>query len=287
MSAIFERELKSYFNSVTGYAFIAFILFFVGIYTMAINLSGTYSNFEYVLSNMSFIFVIIIPILTMKVISEEKRQKTDQLLYALPMSMTKIVIGKYLAMLFVLAMPVLIICFYPLMLSMYGAVHFQTAYCAIVGFYFLGASLISIGLFISSVTENQATAAVLCFVMVLINYFVTDLAYYVPVTSSASFFAFTIIIVLVGIIIGILTKNNLFAVLFMALCEALLLIVKFQYSEKLEGLFPSIMKNISLFDHFNIFVSGMFDITALVFFITVIIVFIFLTIQSLEKRRWS
>ena len=287
MSAIFERELKSYFNSVTGYAFIAFVLFFTGIYTLAINLSGTYSNFEYVLGNMSFIFVIIIPILTMRVIAEEKRQKTDQLLYALPMNMTKIVIGKYLAMLSVLAMPIFIMCFYPLMLSMYGTVHLQTSYCAIIGFYFLGASLIAIGLFISSVTENQAMAAVLCFVMVLINYFITDLAYYVPVAPSASFFAFTIIIVIVGIIIGIVTKNNLFAILFTVLCEALLLIVKLQYSEKFVGLFPSIMKNISLFDHFSIFVSGMFDITALVFFITVIVVFIFLTIQSLEKRRWS
>lgn len=287
MSAIFEREFKSYFNNITGYAFIAFVLLFTGIYTMAINLHSSYPNFEYVLNNMSFIFLIIIPVLTMRVIAEERKQKTDQLLYSLPISMTKIVLGKYLAMLLVLSIPVLIMSLYPLILSMYGTVHLKTAYCAIIGFYFLGASLIAIGLFISSVTENQAVAAVLCFLAILINSYMTDLAYFIPSTSFASFISFTVIIILVGIILKLLTKNGLFAFLFALMCEAALFALKFFLPAKLEGLFPAIMEKLSLFDRFNTFIDGMFDISALVYFLTVISVFVFLTVQSLEKRRWS
>ncbi len=119
MKAVFEREFKSYFQNVTGYIFIAFLLLFAGIYTMAINLNNGSPKFEYVLRNMSFIFLIIVPVLTMRVIAEEKRQKTDQLLYALPVSTTKIVLGKYLAKLSVLAIPVAILSLNPVILS-YG-----------------------------------------------------------------------------------------------------------------------------------------------------------------------
>ena len=99
MIAILKREIKSYFCSVTGYMFCAFMLLFAGIYTVTINVESSYANFEYVLSNMDFIYIIIIPVLTMRVISEERKQRTDTLLYSLPVSMTKVVVAKYLAML--------------------------------------------------------------------------------------------------------------------------------------------------------------------------------------------
>lgn len=105
MRAVFRHEVSSYFTNVTGYVFGAFLLLFAGIYTMAYNLRSGYTNFEYVLGSMSFVFLVIVPILTMKVIAEEKRQKTDQLLYSLPLSMTRVVLGKYLALLVVFAVP--------------------------------------------------------------------------------------------------------------------------------------------------------------------------------------
>ena len=117
MIAILKREIKSYFCSVTGYMFCAFMLLFAGIYTVTINIESSYANFEYVLSNMDFIYIIIIPVLTMRVISEERKQRTDTLLYSLPVSMTKVVVAKYLAMLSVLLVPVVIMGFYPLVLS--------------------------------------------------------------------------------------------------------------------------------------------------------------------------
>ena len=187
MTAVLRHELSSYFTNVTGYVFGAFLLLFAGIYTMVINLQSASPYFEYVLMNMDFIFLIIVPILTMRVIAEERRQKTDQLLYSLPLTMTQVALGKYLAMLVIFLIPVAVIGVYPLVLTAFGAVYLPAAYGALTGFFFLGASLIAIGMFISSLTESQAVAAGLCFVVMLLNYFISSLASYVPSTAFASF----------------------------------------------------------------------------------------------------
>ena len=105
----------------------AFLLLFAGIYTMVINLQSASPYFEYVLMNMDFIFLIIVPILTMRVIAEERRQKTDQLLYSLPLTMTQVALGKYLAMLVIFLIPVAVIGVYPLVLTAFGAVYLPAA----------------------------------------------------------------------------------------------------------------------------------------------------------------
>lgn len=155
MRAVFRHELSSYFTGVTGYVFSAFLLLFTGIYTMVYNLQSASVHFEYVLGSMSFVFLIIVPILTMRVLAEERRQKTDQLLYSLPLTMTQVVLGKFAAMLVVFAVPMAVICLYPVVLSAYGNVYLPAAYGAIVGFFFLGMALLAIGMYISSVTESQ------------------------------------------------------------------------------------------------------------------------------------
>lgn len=169
MRAVFRHELSSYFTGVTGYVFSAFLLLFTGIYTMVYNLQSASVHFEYVLGSMSFVFLIIVPILTMRVLAEERRQKTDQLLYSLPLTMTQVVLGKFAAMLVVFAAPMAVICLYPVVLSAYGNVYLPAAYGAIVGFFFLGMALLAIGMYISSVTESQAVAAGLCFVVRLVT----------------------------------------------------------------------------------------------------------------------
>lgn len=157
MKAVFRRELSSYFTGLSGYVFGAFLLLFAGIYTMAYNIRAAVSNFEYVLSSMSFIFLVIVPILTMRVFAEEKRQKTDQLLYSLPLTMPEVVMGKYLAMLVMFLIPLCIIGIYPAVLSHFGKVNLAAAYGALVGFFFLGAALLAVGAFISSVTVVRAS----------------------------------------------------------------------------------------------------------------------------------
>lgn len=287
MKAVFQREVKSYYDGVLGYIFTAFLLLFAGIYTMVINLNASYTNFEYVLGNMTFIFLVITPILSMRVIAEEKRQKTDQLLYSLPISMTKIVLAKYLAMLFVLAVPTVIIGFYPLILSLYGSVHLLASYGTLLAFFLLGAALLAIGLFISSLTENQAFAAVLCFLVLLLNYFLADLVSYLPVTVGASFAAATAAVLLLAVIVWYLTKSSLSAVLLTVLGEGALLLTKIFSSASLENLLPTLLGSLSLFKRFYVFPNGVFNLTALVYFLMVMLVFVFLTIQAMEKRRWS
>lgn len=287
MTAIYKRELKSYFCSVTGYMFCAFMLLFAGIYTMAVNINSAYANFEYVLSNMSFIFIIIIPVLTMRVISEERKQRTDTLLYSLPVSMTKVVVSKYLAMLTVLAVPVLVMGLYPIVLSLFGKVNFLSAYSALVGFFLLGAGLISMGLFASSLTENQALSAGIAFLIVLINYFITSFAYYLSSTAAASLIALAIMVLALVVIVYVLTKEFSLSASVAIIGEGILFFVYYAFPEKLEGLFPAIIEKLSLFERFNIFTQGIFDISSVIYLVAVSAVFVFLTVQSMEKRRWS
>lgn len=287
MKAVFRHEVSSYFTNVTGYVFGAFLLLFAGIYTMVINLQSASPYFEYVLMNMDFIFLIIVPILTMRVIAEERRQKTDQLLYSLPLTMTQVALGKYLAMLVIFLIPVAVIGVYPLVLTAFGAVYLPAAYGALTGFFFLGASLIAIGMFISSLTESQAVAAGLCFVVMLLNYFISSLASYVPSTAFASFLCVAVCILVLGLIFRLLTRSGFAALVLTIVLEGGLVAAYTFRSADFQGLFPNLMEQLSLFDRFYEFVNGTFDLTAIVYYLTVIAVFVFLTVQSLEKRRWS
>ena len=287
MIAVFQREVASYFKGIMGYLFAAFMLIFAGIYTMAYNLSGYYANFEYVLDSISFIYLIAVPILTMRSVAEEKKQKTDQLLYSLPLRLSDVIIGKYMAMLLVLAVPTLIISLYPLVLSQFGTVSFATAYGSIFGFFLLGATLIAMGLFISSVTESQVAAAVITLVAVLIFYLMSGLASFVSTAASASLMALCMIVVIFAVVLYIVAKNPIVSILTAVLGVGGLYIWYAADSSAFSGLFGDIMNHLSVFDRFYTFVNGVFDLTAIVYYLSIACVFLFLAVQALEKRRWS
>ena len=287
MTAVFRHELSSYFKSVSGYVFGAFLLLFAGIYTTDINLNAGLTNFEYVLDYMCIIFLIIVPILTMRVVAEERRQRTDQLLYSLPLTMTEVVLGKYGALLVVFLAPMAVIGVYPLILSAFGNVYLPAAYSAWLGFFLLGAALLAIGMFISSLTESQAVAAGLCFVVMLVNYFITSLADFISTTAFASFAAFTVVILALAGIVWFMTRSGLASGVLALVLEAVLLFFYAGDTSAFEGLFPEVMENLSLFDQFYQFVNGVFDLRAVAYLLSVSGLFLFLTVQSLEKRRWS
>lgn len=287
MMAVFRREVGSYFRGVLGYLLAAFLLVFAGIYCMAYNLSGYYSNFEYVLSGIGFIYLIAVPIISMRTVAEEKRQKTDQLLYSLPIRLSDVVVGKYLAMLVVLAVPCLIMGTYPLILSQFGTVSFTTAYGALLAFFLMGACLLSIGLFISSMTESQVAAAVITLVTMLLLYFMTGLASFVSTDASASLSALTVLVLVFAVIVYLLTKNPIVAVLVAGAGAIGLQLWYRADSTAFSGLFGNMLESISVFDRFNTFVDGVFDLTAIVYYLSIIGVFLFLTVQSMEKRRWG
>ena len=287
MLAVFKHELSSHFKGLSGYVFGAFLLLFVGIYTLVYNLSYYTVSFEPVLGGISFIFMVIVPILTMRVLAEERRQKTDQLLYSLPISMTDVVLGKYLAMLVVFLIPMAFVSLYPLVLSSYGEVNLKMAYCAIFTFYLLGASLIAMGTFVSAMTESQATSAGMCFVVMLLNYFIADFAQFVPASAAASMVILAVVALLIAFLIRQLTKNTTLALVAAIVMIAAVVVVFLTNGSLLENLFPNLLKQLSLFQRFYNVLYGEFDLASLIYYFSVIGVFLFLTVQTMEKRRWS
>ena len=287
MTAIYRRELGSYFHGMTAYVFIAFLLVFSGIYTMIYNLNACYPNFEYVLQAISIIFLIAIPVLTMRVVAEERRQKTDQLLYALPLGMTRVVLGKYLAMLTVVAIPCAIMGLYPLLLSTFGSVFLPTAYGTLVGFFLLSATLAAIGLFISSLTENQAVAAGLCFGVMLLLFFMAGLSDLVPDSTGASLAALLVTVLAAAGLVRLFTRSTPAALVVAIAGEAGLFVAYLTASDAFAGLFGKLADGLSVFERFYVFANGVFDLTAVLYFLSVIAITLFLAVQSMEKRRWS
>ncbi len=287
MTAVFKHELKNYFHSLTAYIFGAFLLVFIGIGALRYNLQASVSNFEYVLSYSSIVFVIIVPMLTMRVIAEERKQKTDQLLYSLPITTFQVIMGKYLALLVVYLIPLVIISIYPLIFAQFGDVYLLTSYGSIFAFFVMGAALLAVGMFISSLTDNQGFAAGIGIAVILLNYFSVSLAEYVSSTAMGSAIVLCIFAALLGCIVHHLTKND---TLSYGLVIVLILGVCITYridSSVFEGLIPDIMTKLSLFKRFSTFVNGVFDMSAIVYYLTVIVFFLFLSVQSLEKRRYN
>ena len=287
MIAVLKHELRLYFHSLTAYVFGAFLLAFVGIGAMLYNIQAAVSNFEFVLSFGSLVFVVIVPILTMRVIAEERKQKTDQLLYALPITTAQVILGKYLALLVVYLIPLALISLYPLVFSQFGEVYLPTSYGSIFAFFVLGAALIALGVFISSLTDNQGFAAGIGIAAILLNYYSVSLSEYISSTAFGSLAVLCVLVVLLAMLVKYLTKNETLA--YFGAGGLLVLIMGFYMydSTQFEGLLPQVMANLSLFERFYVFVNGVFDMTAIVYYLTVIVFFLFLAVQSLEKRRYN
>ena len=287
MKAILKHELRLYFDSMTAYVFGAFLLLFIGIGSMLYNLRSAVSNFEFVLSFASIVFVVIVPVLTMRSLSEERKQKTDQLLYALPVSTTQVILGKYAALLLVFLIPMCFVALYPLPFSRFGEVYLPTAYGSLAAFFLLGAALIAVGLFLSSLTDNQGLAAGLGIGACLLNYYSVSLSEYVSSTAAGSLVTFAVLIVCLGLIIRALTRNDILALGVGLVLMAALVGVYVLDSAALEGLLPGIMRKLSLFERFSVFVNGVFDLTGIVYYLSVTAFFLFLAVQSMEKRRYN
>ena len=287
MSAVFRHELRNYFHSLTAYVFGAFLLAVIGIGAMFYNLEAAVSNFEFVLSFASIIFVVIVPILTMRTLAEERRQRTDQLLYSLPITTTQVVLGKYLALLVVYLILLAVISLYPLLFSRFGDVYLPTSYGSLFAFFMMGAALLAVGMFLSSLTDNQGFAAGIGVAAILLNYYSVSLAEYTSSTAMGSLIALYVIALLLGVVIRGLTRNENLAYGVTLVLIAALSVAYFVNSSAFEGLLPDIMTKLSLFRQFNSFVNGAFDLTAIVYYVSVMGFFLFLSVQSMEKRRYN
>lgn len=287
MKAIYKRELGAYFKSLTGPVFIALFLAATGVYTAYLNLVNRIPSFELSLYNMSIVFLIAIPLLTMHSFAQERRQNTDKLLYSSPVRVSAMVAGKYFAMLTVFAAALGICCLYPLVLSLYGKVPFLLTYSYIFIFFLMGAAFIAIGMFLSTLTSNQFIAAAISFCALLFFYMIDGIASIISGTAFASLMAFSILALLLALILWHLTKNPAAAGIAFAVLEAGLLTAYFIQPALFEGAIQTFLSGISLFSRSTVVLNGIFDLGSVVCYLSVIALFLFLSVQSVEKRRWS
>ena len=236
MKAIFKKEFLSYMHSVVGFLFMAVTIFFFALYATAYHMVSGYPYIAYTLSAIIFLFLLAIPILSMRILAEERKQRTDQLILTAPISVGKIVLGKYLAMASVFMIPVLIMCVFPLYLQYFGTVPMGEAYTAILAFALYGLTCIAVGLFVSSITESQVIAAVLSFGILFVTYMISGIQDLISSTGN--------------------------------LLTQFLGVFDFQI-------------------RFSAMINGIFDITSVVYFVSVICLLLFLTTQSIQKRRYS
>ena len=287
MLAIYKREVRSYFQSMVGCVFVAFLIAFTGIYFMAYNLTAGYPYFSYTLSGTLIVFIVGIPLITMRSFSEERKNKTDQLLLTAPVSVSGIVIGKYLALVTVFAVPMAVMCTYPLIMSRFGTVEFASAYTAVLGFFLLGCANIAIGVFMSALTESQVIAAVLTFVFLFAFYMMNGISSFFSQTSMSTCVTFGLLILAAAIIIYTMIKNILISAVIGVIGEVALIIIYVVKSSIFEGGIQKVLDVFNLSGHFDNFTSNIFDIKGIVYFLSVIAVCLFLTTQSILKRRWN
>lgn len=287
MLAIYKKELKSYLTSMQGYVFMAFIMLVLGIYFTAYNLNYASPDFGTTLNSVTFVFLIITPILTMRILAEEKRNKTDQLLFTSPVPIWKIVFGKYLGMVTIYLIPVVITLFYPLILAKYGTVSYPMTLTAIVGFFFLGCANIAVGLFLSSITESQVIAAVLTFVILFCSFVMNGIESFFSQTAMASMLAFAVLAVLIAMVVYQMTKDNILTGITGVVLLGAVVIIYIVKSSLYEGAIQKLLDLLAIANHFDNFVGGILDFSGIVYMLSVICIFIFLTVQSIQKRRWS
>ena len=288
MLAIYERELKSYFHSMTGCVFIAFLVMFTGIYFMAYNLNAGYPYFSYTLSGSLIVFLVGIPLLTMRSFSEERKTKTDQLLLTAPVSLTKVVLGKYFAMVTVLAVPNVIFCLFPLLIKLQGTAYLLVDYSSIAVFFLLGCVYLAIGMFMSSLTESQIIAFISTFGILLLLYLWDGILSFLPGSALSGMIGILLILTLIVVYIYHMTKNWMLAAGIEAVGIAAALIVYFVKSSLYENPLTKLLGRLALADVFmNISSSNIVDVSGLLLYVSILIIFVFLTIQTIQKRRWS
>jgi len=287
MLAIYKKELRAYFNSIVGWLFLAFFFAFIGIFVYLFNMREGYSYIGYALSSINLFFVLLIPMVTMRIMSEEKRQKTDQLLLTAPISIWKIVMGKYLALVTLTGIAMLLVSIYPLILAQFGIVNFAMSYMAILGLFMVSCAYLAIGLFISNMTESQAFAAVMTFIVVLITCLADGIASLIPPTAKAAWITYSVIWLLFSVWLWRAMKNATLAVLVFSLGEAALSALYLLNGVVLEGTVEKVLGTLSVMTVYNNTLSGVFELRMPVYYLSIAFVFCFLTYQNIRKRRYS
>lgn len=289
MSAVYKRELRAYMNNVYGWLFMSILLMFTGLMVFVDNLGNGYPQFEYALSDSQYALMVLVPILAMRSMAEDKHNKTDMFYLSLPMQTSSVVLGKYFAMLTVLAIPCVVLGVYPPLLGLLGEVNMGMAYLALLQFFILGAALLALCQFASSLSENLVVVAVIGVASTVALLFIPFLAgRFLPATPMASFIGLVVLALLAGGVAFLATHNlNVTAIT----CAALVVPLSVAYilaKDVFGGLLADLLYFISPFIHFATFCEyGTLSIASLLLLLSYPVFFLFLTVQSADKKRWD
>ena len=287
MLAIFKRELKAYFLTPIGYFYIGIFLLLTGVFFFFDNILPGRSHYVGFLGSLLMIFLFAVPLLTMRLFSEEKKQKTDQLLLTSPVSITGVVCGKFLAALTVYCAALLVTVSYAVLIAVYGDLQTWETLGSYIGFIFLGACYISLGLFISASTENQFTAAFATFLILMLIWMIDPISRMVPADVRSGIIS---AVVLLGILVIFIFFNtrNLVITLGAAVAGGLALGGFYIFNP---GVFFGFIRNLlswlSLNGRYEPFSIGLLRFDALLYYASFSGLFLFLTVRLIEKRRWN
>ena len=287
MLAIFKRELKSYFLTPSAYIFMGTFLLLSGLVFTTQNIFAMNKQYAEFLGALNIIFILVVPLLTMKSFAEEKKSRTDQMLLTAPVTSLEIVLGKYLAPLAVFLIAMIITFLYPLLLSFHGNLETAKIIGTYIGFFLLGASFISIGILVSASTENMASAAIISFCAIVITWFADFLIPIAPISSMAGALFVLIIISLILYRVYKNSGNYVYTIIAFILTIAVLTSLYFLKEDLFVSLISKTIGWFSLTSRFTYFPMGIIRLTDVVYYISFSAFILYLTSQQIEKRRWS
>ena len=287
MFAVFKRELLSYFQTPIGFLYMGLFLLLTGIFFVFGNLRSGSSQFMGFLGGVLFIFLFAVPLLTMRLFSEEKRQKTDQLLLTSPLSIQGIVCGKFFAAMAVYCGTLLITVAYAVVIAVFGDLQTWETVGSYIGFIFLGACYIALGLFISAGTENQLVAALLTFFILLIISLFEPMAQSIPSDERTGLISAAALLLVVVLFLFFSTRNWVITLAAAALGALALFLVYHNSRSFFFGFVQNVMGWFSLNRRYEPFSRGLLRLDSLLYYASFAGLFLFLTVRLIEKRRWN
>jgi len=287
MFAIFKREIRAYFQTPIGYLFMGLFLLLTGVFYFFDNLLGQNSQFTGFLGSILLIFLFAIPLLTMRLFSEERRQKTDQLLLTSPVSIGGIVFGKFLAALVVYCGTLVITVAYAVVIAVYGDLQTWETVGSYIGFIFLGACYISVGIFVSAITENQLTAALVSFFALMFIWLIDPVSQIIPADTKTGIISAGVLLAALLLFLFLNTRN--WVIVLGTLILGALAIGAFYLFKKdvFSGFIQKFLGWFSLNRRYQSFSMGLLKFDALLYYASFSGLFLFLTVRLIEKRRWN
>ncbi|MBQ7058156.1 MAG: ABC transporter permease [Firmicutes bacterium] len=289
MTAVFLKELRSYFRGPIGYVFIGMMFLVISFYYIVYTMYYQFADYYYVLDASVGLIMFIFPVLTMRIMSEEMKTKTDQILLTSPVKTSGIVLGKFFAAEAVFLIVILLTLIQPLVTLVHfkGVMNSAFTFGGYLAFFLLGTAFIAIGMFISSLTENQLIAAVITIVIFMLMNLSNGLYNVFPSSRYFSLGALIVALIIILFLIYRAIHEVIITGIVGVVSLLILLVTFFIVPTAFDGLLVNILKEFSVFERFGDIFTGVFELNHVVFFLSVIVFFLFLTYQEVEKKRWS